>query len=78
MFGVSGVDLVVAACRNGVIGALPTVNGRSTELLDQWLGEIEARLFAAPQEPVCPNLPARRSRPAPVVQVEQEQHHAGG
>ena len=66
MFNVSGVDLVVAACRNGVIGAFPTVNARSTVLLDQWLGEIGARLFAAPEEaaPVCPNLIMRSPRMA--------------
>ena len=46
MFLVSGVDLVVAACRNGVIGSFPTVNCRSPEQLDDWLGDIE--------EPVAP------------------------
>ncbi len=66
MFSVSGVDLVVAACRNGVIGAFPTVNARSTAVLDQWLGEIAARLFAAPEEaaPCCPNLIMRSPRMA--------------
>ena len=66
MFSVSGVDLVVAACRNGVIGAFPTVNARSTAVLDQWLREIAARLFAAPEEaaPVCPNLIMRSPRMA--------------
>ena len=66
MFSVSGVDLVVAACRNGVIGAFPTVNARSTALLDQWLGEMQRRLFAAPEEaaPVCPNLIMRSPRMA--------------
>ena len=44
MFLVSGVELVVAACRNGVIGAFPTVNCRSPEQLDGWLVEIEGRL----------------------------------
>ena len=47
MFLVSGVDLVVAACRNGVIGAFPTVNCRSSEQLDGWLSDIEAALGAA-------------------------------
>jgi nitronate monooxygenase len=66
MLKVSGVDLVVAACRNGVIGAFPTVNTRSTEQLDEWLTEIEARLFAAPEEaaPCCPNLIMRSPRMA--------------
>ena len=64
MLNVSGVDLVVAACRNGVIGAFPTANARSTAQLDQWLSDIAARLFAAPEEaaPCCPNLIMRSPR----------------
>ena len=67
MFLVSGVELVVAACRNGVIGAFPTVNCRSPEQLDGWLGEIEGRLRRHADEsgkqtaPVCPNLIVHRS-----------------
>ncbi len=66
MLNVSGVDLVVAACRNGVIGAFPTANARTPEQLDQWLTEIRARLFAAPEEaaPFCPNLIMRSPRMA--------------
>jgi nitronate monooxygenase len=67
MFLVSGIDLVVAACRNGVIGAFPTVNCRHPQELDHWLTEIEDRLRAqrdaggrAPA-PVCPNLIVHRS-----------------
>ena len=64
MLAVSGVELVVAACRNGVIGAFPTANARSTAQLDQWLSEIHQRLFAAPEEaaPCCPNLIMRSPR----------------
>jgi nitronate monooxygenase len=67
MFLVSGVDLVVAACRNGVIGAFPTVNCRSHEQLDGWLFDIEGRLqrhsaaTGKPVAPVCPNLIVHRS-----------------
>ena len=67
MFLVSGVELVVAACRNGVIGAFPTVNCRSPEQLDQWLGEIEDRLrrhsneSGKPTAPICANLIVHRS-----------------
>jgi nitronate monooxygenase len=67
MFLVSGVELVVAACRNGVIGAFPTVNCRSPEQLDGWLGEIEERLqrhsesSGKPPAPACPNLIVHRS-----------------
>ncbi len=67
MFLVSGVELVVAACRNGVIGAFPTVNCRAPEQLDAWLGEIETRLQrhedadGKPAAPLCPNLIVHRS-----------------
>jgi nitronate monooxygenase len=67
MFLVSGVELVVAACRNGVIGAFPTVNCRSPEQLDGWLGEIEGRLrrhadeTGKPTAPICANLIVHRS-----------------
>src|SRR5947199_3218227 len=67
MFLVSGVDLVVAACRNGVIGAFPTVNCREAEQLDAWLGDIEGKLRRYSQAwgkhaaPVCPNLLVHRS-----------------
>jgi nitronate monooxygenase len=67
MFLVSGVELVVAACRNGVIGAFPTVNCRSPEQLDGWFGEIEDRLerhsdaSGKPSAPICPNLIVHRS-----------------
>jgi nitronate monooxygenase len=67
MFLVSGVELVVAACRNGVIGSFPTVNCRSPEQLEEWLGEIEGRLRRHSDEsgkqtaPVCANLIVHRS-----------------
>ena len=67
MFLVSGVELVVAACRNGVIGSFPSVNCRSPEQLDGWLGEIESRLgrhmdeTGKPAAPICANLIVHRS-----------------
>lgn len=64
MLRVSGVDLVTAACRAGVIGAFPTANARSVEELDAWLGQIErsAAGVARPAAPHCPNLIIRQSR----------------
>ena len=62
MFLISGVELVVAACRNGVIGSFPTVNCRNPEQLDAWLGEIADAVAPScgPKRqaaaPVCPNL----------------------
>src|SRR6476646_9756155 len=67
MFLVSGVELVVAACRNGVIGSFPTVNCRSPEQLEQWLTDIDIRLKAhadaggKPSAPICANLIVHRS-----------------
>ncbi|MCS6498396.1 hypothetical protein NX905_30010, partial [Burkholderia thailandensis] len=61
MFLVSGVELMVAACRNGVIGSFPTVNCRNTEQLDEWLNEIATRLRQHEDQagrkaaPLCPN-----------------------
>ncbi len=67
MFLVSGVELVVAACGSGVIGAFPTVNCREAAELDAWLAEIRDRLqrhsdaSGRPAAPVCPNLIVHRS-----------------
>jgi nitronate monooxygenase len=67
MFLISGVELVVAACRNGVIGSFPTVNCRNPEQLDAWLGEIADRLRRhadesdKPLAPVCANLVVHHS-----------------
>ncbi|HEX4183672.1 MAG TPA: nitronate monooxygenase [Caulobacteraceae bacterium] len=64
MLRVSGPDLVVAACRAGVIGAFPTKNARSSEELDTWLGDISARLSDQERRPApfCPNLIMRDVR----------------
>ena len=44
MFLVSGTDLVVEACNNGVIGTFPSLNQRTTEGYRDWLVEIKSRL----------------------------------
>ena len=59
MFRVSGPDLVIAACRAGVIGAFPTANCRSLEEFDAWLTRIAAALGPG-HAPWCPNLIMRR------------------
>ncbi len=67
MFLVSGVELVVAACQNGVIGAFPTANCRSSEQLALWLREMGEHLRRHSDAtgracaPVCPNLIVHRS-----------------
>ena len=59
MFRVSGPDLVIAACRSGVIGAFPSANCRTPDEFDQWVQTIKAAL--RPEDaPFCPNLIIRR------------------
>ena len=67
MFLVSGVELVVAACIDGVVGSFPTANARTVEELDTWLGGMRRRVEEAEQRagkrlaPICPNLIVHRS-----------------
>ena len=69
MFLVSGVELVVAACRSGAIGAFPTANCRTSDQLDLWLGEIRRRLrdhenaAGVAAAPYCTNLIVHKSNP---------------
>ena len=57
MTGVSGPDLVVAACRNGVIGSFPTHNASDVKELDAWLESMATALApAGSAAPVAPNL----------------------
>ena len=47
MFLVSGPDLVIAACRAGVLGTFPALNQRTTAGLGEWLGGIATALTPA-------------------------------
>jgi len=49
MFLISGPDLVIEACKAGVIGAFPTLNARPVDLLEQWFQRITRELAAAEQ-----------------------------
>jgi nitronate monooxygenase len=44
MFLISGPELVIEACRAGIVGAFPTVNARTVEDLDAWMARITATL----------------------------------
>jgi nitronate monooxygenase len=46
MFLVSGPDLVIAACKAGVIGSFPTMNARPVAQLDEWCARITRELEA--------------------------------
>jgi nitronate monooxygenase len=62
MFLVSGIELVVAACRNGVIGSFPALNARTPALLGEWLETIDRHL-SQPSDtvvaPFCVNIVLR-------------------
>jgi nitronate monooxygenase len=47
MFLVSGPELVIEACRAGIIGAFPTPNARTGEELDAWMRQITSALAQA-------------------------------
>ena len=63
MFLISGPELVLAACKSGIIGSFPTPNARPIEQLDVWMKQITERLAQARDEqpnstigPWCANL----------------------
>ena len=66
MTDVSGPELVVAACTNGVIGTFPTHNAGTVAELEKWLDRIRAGLSAEsqagqPPAPVGANVIVHRS-----------------
>jgi nitronate monooxygenase len=44
MFLVSGPEMVIAACRAGLIGSFPTPNARTNAILEEWLERIVTEL----------------------------------
>jgi len=58
MFIVSGPELVIAQCKEGVVGSFPALNARPIEQLDEWLGQIKSELAdyakANPDKKVAP------------------------
>lgn len=80
MTRVSGVELVVAACRCGVIGSFPTHNATAAEL-PGWLERIATELDraraggAAPVAPYAANLVVHRTNGRRDADVEQLIEH---
>lgn len=60
MFLVSGPELVIAACRSGIVGAFPAPNARTTDDLAAWLEQIVPAVESAPA-PWAVNLVAHRT-----------------
>lgn len=50
MFLVSGPELVIAACKSGVIGSFPAPNARTIDVLDEWMGRLNEELQKAHEE----------------------------
>ncbi len=69
MFLVSGPELVISACRSGIVGSFPALNQRSTAGYAEWLDVIEAGLAAGPVAgvdrvaPYAVNLIVHRTNP---------------
>ena len=58
LFIISNPKLVVAQCKAGIVGAMPALNARPAEQLDEWLAEITETLAAHdrahPDRPAAP------------------------
>lgn len=61
MFLVSGPELVVAACRSGIVGSFPSPNCRTTEELDTWMGTISDQVDPSNSAPWALNLVTHRT-----------------
>jgi nitronate monooxygenase len=48
MFLVSGPELVIAACRAGLIGSFPAPNARTSADLEDWISRVESALAQTP------------------------------
>ncbi|HSV58568.1 MAG TPA: nitronate monooxygenase family protein [Variovorax sp.] len=68
LFIISVPQLVIAQCKAGIVGAMPALNARPAELLDDWLAEITETLAAhdrahpdSPAAPFAINLVVHKS-----------------
>jgi nitronate monooxygenase len=79
MFLVSGPELVIAACRAGVIGSFPTLNARTPALLGEWLARIRAGCTAGAagpgSAPFAANLILHKSNTRLQADIEQVLAH---
>lgn len=64
MFIVSSPALVIEQCKSGVIGSMPALNARPSELLDDWLAQISETL-----DDVRSKEPGRKVAPYAINQI---------
>ncbi|MCF8275541.1 MAG: nitronate monooxygenase family protein [Flavobacteriales bacterium] len=50
MFLISGPEIVIECCKNGVVGTFPALNQRTTEGFEEWVVEIKEALAAFEKE----------------------------
>jgi nitronate monooxygenase len=70
MFLVSGLELVKAACSEGILGTFPALNARTTESLDEWLSQLEPLA-----RPYGVNLVVHRTNPRVAADLEVLERH---
>ena len=69
MFLISGPQLVIECCKNGIVGTFPALNQRTTEGFEAWVLEIKSSLDAYEKEtgrkpaPFGVNLIVHKSNP---------------
>ncbi len=57
MFLVSSPEMVIAACKAGIVGAFPTPNCRTTQDLEDWMVRIDTALDVDPDSGASPYAP---------------------
>ena len=50
MFLISGPELVIECCKNGIVGTFPALNQRTTEGFEEWVIEIKSALKTFEEE----------------------------
>ncbi|MBL4587302.1 MAG: nitronate monooxygenase [Flavobacteriales bacterium] len=76
MFLISGPEIVIECCKNGIVGTFPALNQRTTEGFEEWVVEIKAALATFEKEtgkkaaPFGVNLIVHHSNPR--VQADLE------
>lgn len=75
MFLVSGPDLVIAACKAGVVGTFPALNQRTSAGYEAWLDTVTAALDARTDAPYGVNLIVHKSNPRVTPDLELTVKH---
>lgn len=76
MFIVSGTEMVIECCKNGIVGTFPSLNGRSSEDFERMLQEVESELDKFEKEtgkkpaPYGVNLIVNRTNPRLLPDLE--------